>query len=206
VLLSDGPVDAAELTGEPVPVAWRRQALLWMSQLDAEDARRLWQSLRVEWDLTGESTRLLVRAEDGADVGVITSLPWPADERPAPGPPSWDQAVPAESEAGKGLRKSAFVQTSFDNRELIYVMIPFWRRFGDLTHPRSAAKWESDARALLELLLAGPGDEERLAFFTASLGGADSAVWDFLDGHLYGRTDRERLRQHLAEYRFEPEG
>ncbi|MGW4464733.1 NACHT domain-containing protein [Micromonospora sp. NPDC004704] len=47
VLLSDVPVDAAELVGEPVVVRWRAQALLWESQLDLEDRQRLWQVLRV---------------------------------------------------------------------------------------------------------------------------------------------------------------
>ena len=66
-LLSDGPAEAAELTGKPIVSNWRRQALLWLSQLEPEDSRALWQALRVEWDLTADPTRLLVRLEDGSD-------------------------------------------------------------------------------------------------------------------------------------------
>ena len=47
VLLSDALLNAAELVGEPVVVRWRAQALLWESQLDPEDRKRLWQLLRV---------------------------------------------------------------------------------------------------------------------------------------------------------------
>ncbi len=82
-MLNDGPIDAAEAAGRPVVLNWRRQALLWMSQLEPEDARRLWQSIRVEWDLGAEPTRLLARIEDGATVGIMTSLPWPPEEHPA---------------------------------------------------------------------------------------------------------------------------
>lgn len=167
VLLGDGPVDVAALTGEPVVINWRRQALLWLSQLVPEDARRLWLSLRVEWDLRTDPTRLLIRVEDGADIGILTSLPWRPEERPAAtpaGPPPEDVRVPGESSTGHLLRKSAFMQTGIDTREVLYAMAPFWRRFGDMTFYKPGTKWDSDARDLLEVFLgelSGAGPEEQ---------------------------------------------
>jgi hypothetical protein len=158
VLLSDGPVDVAEIVGEPVVVNWRRQALLWMSQLDLEDSRRLWQSLRVAWDLDSTPTRLMVRLEDGAAVSVLESLPWPPEERPAVVDIGTmreaDAVLPAESTSGRKLRKSGFVQTGFDTRELIHVLIPFWRRFGDIRFIDFDVIMDSDAHLLFDAVLA----------------------------------------------------
>jgi hypothetical protein len=158
VLLSDGPVDATQLVGEPVVTAWRQQALLWMAQLDPEDSRSMWHALRVDWDLDAEPTRLQVRPEDGADVNVLRSLPYPFEHRPRAGDPVQLRArgavVAAESHAGRMVRKSAFVQTGIDTRELIHATIPFWRRVGDeLTFVPDHATVESSSRFLLELML-----------------------------------------------------
>jgi hypothetical protein len=138
-------------------VNWSRQALLWMAQLDYEDARRLWQHLRVRWDLDAEPTRLLIQVEDDSDVSVLESIPWPAEARP----PTVDRtirvardtAMPADSVTGRALRKSAFVQTGFEARELIYTLIPFWRRLGDPTFVARGVTNESDARLLMVLAL-----------------------------------------------------
>jgi hypothetical protein len=176
VALSDGPVDAAEIAAPPVVINWRRQALLWMSQLEPEDARRLWQSLRLEWDLDAEPTRLLARLEDGAEVGIMTSMPWPPEGHPARiegGRTPGDVAVKADSTAGRSLRKSAFVQSGFDTRELFYVLAPFWQRFGDITFPGPGAKWDSDARDLFTLFLTemtGGTTQERAALYVRLLG------------------------------------
>ncbi|GIM95355.1 NACHT domain-containing protein [Paractinoplanes toevensis] len=156
VLLSDGPIDVTDLVGEPVVINWRCLALLWMSQLEPEDARRLWQSFRVEWKLTADPTRLSIRVEDGTDIAVMPSLPWPPEERPASREDAswyWDATVAADSDTGRQLRKSAFVQTGFDNRELMYVLIPFWREFGDITYLADRAKAASNAWLFLELPL-----------------------------------------------------
>ena len=159
VLLSDGPVDVTELVGEPVVLNWRRQALLWLSQLEYEDARRIWQALRVSWDLRADPPRLLIRPEDGSTIGVLESLPWPPEERPARMTSgvrlALDVAAPAESSTGWTLRKSAFAQTGIDTRELLYVLVPFWRRFGDVTLTMRRGALESDARLLFECALAG---------------------------------------------------
>ncbi|MEU4428313.1 hypothetical protein AB0F81_47490 [Actinoplanes sp. NPDC024001] len=40
---------------------WRRQALLWRSQLDSADSKAIWQVLRVAWRLDTDPTRLEVR-------------------------------------------------------------------------------------------------------------------------------------------------
>ncbi|GIE97390.1 NACHT domain-containing protein [Paractinoplanes rishiriensis] len=204
VLLSDGPVDAAELVGEPLVTNWRGQALLWMGQLESEDTRRLWQALRIAWDLDTDPARLLVRVEDGTDVSVFASLPWPPEERPAAGRPRWDVALPAQTRTGLQLRKSAFAQTGVDFRELYHAMIPFWRRFGDLSHPANRDRSESDVRALLELLLTEePG---ALEFFTASLANTASDVWDFLAGHLETQDHhRRRLLGAMTQYGDPPE-
>jgi hypothetical protein len=69
--------------------------------------------------------------------------------------------MPCEGEAGRLLRKSAFAQTGIDSRELAYALMPFWRRFGDITFYQGWTKLESDARTLFEVLLGdvavGPG-------------------------------------------------
>ncbi|WP_030442431.1 NACHT domain-containing protein [Actinoplanes subtropicus] len=150
VLLNDGPVDAEELVGEPAAVNWRRFALLCMGQLQPEDARRLWQSLRVEWDLVAVPPRLRIRVEDGSEVALYGSLPWPPEDRPriAPGD---DLIVPSETATGRLIRKSAFSQTGIDARELFYALAPFWREFGDITF-RPDGEWDSDLRTLLGLL------------------------------------------------------
>ncbi|GAA2606627.1 hypothetical protein Adu01nite_17670 [Paractinoplanes durhamensis] len=154
VLLSDGPVDVTSLVGEPVAVNWRQLALLWMSQLEPEDGRRLWQAFRVEWDLTAAPTQLRIRVEDGTDVPVVPSLPWPPEGRPPTQdglPPGRDLAMPAESDTGRQLRKSAFAQTAIDNREFVYALMPFWREFGDIEYRGDHTKNESSAWLVLEL-------------------------------------------------------
>jgi hypothetical protein len=162
VLLSDDPVDVAELVGEPFVVNWRRQALLWMASLEYEDSRRMWQRLRVAWALSMSPTHLTIRVEDGIDVSVLESVPWPTESRPTSiGPRSQrthDAIVPAESATGRNLRKSAFVQTGFDTRELIHALMPFWRRFGDIRFGQHDAVMDSDARLLFETVLARAPD------------------------------------------------
>lgn len=182
VLLTDGPVDAVELVGEPVVVNWRRHALLWMAQLDLEDRRRLWQALRVGWDLDSQPTRLLVRVEDGAEVSVIASLPWPPEERPATMETSaraaWDAIMPAESATGRAVRKSAFVQTGMDTREFLYALIPFWRDLGDVTFARRGVFRDSDARLMSELATASVPNQKRSAAYRKELVEALWAVQD----------------------------
>jgi hypothetical protein len=157
VMLSAGPVDVVELVGEPVVVNWRRQALLWMAQLDYEDSRALWQVLRVGWRLDATPTRLLIRLEDGADVSILESVPWPPETRPETvgvGPRrDKDAILSAESTTGRNLRKSAFVQTGFDTRELIHALIPFWRRFGDIIFDPAETIMNSEVRLLLGMVL-----------------------------------------------------
>jgi len=131
-----------------------------MSQLEPDDASRLWQCFRVDWDFDAEPARLLVRPEDGTDVRVLGSLPWPPDVRP-PDRPVNDVAMPAESATGQVLRQAAFVQTSFDSREFYYVMMPLWERFGDV-RPDGWRSDVSDARSLLTLLMGDADDDDRL--------------------------------------------
>ncbi|MFI5892379.1 NACHT domain-containing protein [Actinoplanes sp. NPDC051513] len=186
VLLTDGPVDVAELVDSPVVVNWRRQALLWMGQLEPEDARRLWQAMRVEWSGT-VPPRLWIRVEDHSEIAVDTSLPWPPDQATIHHPRLIrGLAMEAQSATGRMLRKSAFAQTGIDARELFYVLIPFWRRFGDIGF-KPDAMWRSDARSLLELLLGEPAfyedsvddiiaDRGRAEIYLDLLAGAQAAL------------------------------
>jgi hypothetical protein len=137
LLLSDGPVDAIELVGEPVVANWRRQAVLWQSQLEPEDRKRMWQTLRVAWVLTAEPTRLEIRIEDGTPVGVYESIPWPPDGHPwtvsrgdHPHLLAPDVLLRADSRMGRSLRRSAFVQTAHDVREILYDLMPYWEHVG----------------------------------------------------------------------------
>ena len=161
VLVSAEPVDAEELVGEPVAVTWRQFALLCLGQLQPEDARRLWQSLRVEWDLAAEPTRLRIRAEDGSDVALFGSLPWPPEDRPRPGPLPDDLVVPSQTATGRLIRKSAFAQTGIDARELFYALVPFWRQAGDIAF-EPGWEWNSDVRTLLELLFGADRTQEQV--------------------------------------------
>lgn len=169
VALSDGPVDAVALVGEPVVDNWRRQALLWQSQLDAEDRRQIWQALRVEWRLDSDPTRLEVRLEDGADIGVYESLPWPPDMRPITTRPEAlresmapDVSVAADSRLGRSLRRSAFVQTAYEVRECLYDLMPYWGAFGTpgLHVIDDEPFLVSEAALFLQLLLV-PATEQR---------------------------------------------
>jgi hypothetical protein len=160
VLLSDEPVDVVELVGEPVVRRWRAQALLWQSQLDSDDRLRLWQTLRVSWDLDVDPGVLYVRVEDGALVSVYESLPWPTNERPTNHMNAWtsDLFVDSESTVGRALRRSAFVQTAHDVREHLYALIPYWKTYGDTTITSyedmdDTEMVVSNAGVLLELLL-----------------------------------------------------
>jgi predicted kinase len=184
VLLASGPVDVAELVGEPTVTRWRAQALLWQSQLDTEDRRRLWQTMRVSWDLSAEPTVLYVRVEDGAPVSVYQSLPWPADERPkstmfALTP---DVSVPSESTVGRALRRSAFVQAVQDSREHLYALMPYWRIYGDTTAILEDDTLISNGGALLELLLQ-PIDTTHQN---------SSRVWLYFRALQHVSTDRQR--------------
>ncbi|MET8151320.1 NACHT domain-containing protein [Actinoplanes sp. NPDC049668] len=168
VLLNDGPVDAVELVGEPVVVNWRRQALLWQSQLEAEDRKRLWQALRVAWRLDADPTRLEVRPEDGTAISVYESLPWPPEVRPATRRPddpgvvlSPDVSVPAESHVGRSLRGSAFVQTAHDVREHLYDLMPFWQTAEiPQLHQIDGQPFLVSETALFLQLLLSPADPE----------------------------------------------
>ena len=173
VALNDGPIDAVRLVGEPVVINWRRAALLWMSQLVPGDARRLWQSFRVDWDFESGPARLRVRVEDGAPVPVLGSLPWPPEDRPGL-PPENDVEIPSESATGGTLRKSAFVQTGFDSREFLYVLMPLWERFGDIRY-EEAHKDVSDARVLLGLLTEGMD----AGYWLSSLLSINPGMYDF---------------------------
>lgn len=165
VLLSDGPVDAVELVGEPVAVNWRRQALLWQSQLEAEDRKRMWQTLRVAWRLDADPTRLEVRPEDGTEISVYESLPWPPEARPVTVRPgdlaaalAPDVSVAADSRMGKSLRRSAFVQTAHEVRECLYDLMPYWQAAGTpgLHQVEGQTFLVSEAALFLRLLLTPP--------------------------------------------------
>jgi hypothetical protein len=137
VLLSDGPVDVSELVEEPVVTSWRRQALLWQSQLDAQDRKRMWRTLRVAWRLDADPTRLEIRPEDGSDISMYESLPWPPEVSPATrrleertAAMAPDVSVAADSRMGESLRRSAFVQTAHDVRECLYDLMPYWQAVG----------------------------------------------------------------------------
>jgi hypothetical protein len=168
VLLSDEPIDVAELVGEPVVRRWRAQALLWQSQTESDDRLRLWQTLRVAWDLDVDPGVLYVRAEDGAPVSVYESLPWPANERPTNHMNALtpDVRVDSESTVGRSLRRSAFVQTAHDVREHLYALIPYWKTYGDTTvmideDINDREIMISNAGVLLELLLQPAGTANR---------------------------------------------
>lgn len=137
VLLSDGPVDVSELVEKPVVTNWRRQALLWQSQLDAVDRKRMWRTLRVAWRLEADPTRLEIRPEDGSDISMYETLPWPPDVNPATrhldernAAMAPDVSVTAGSRMGESLRRSAFVQTAHDVRECLYDLMPYWQAVG----------------------------------------------------------------------------
>jgi predicted kinase len=168
VLVNDGPVDAADLVAEPVVVNWRRQALLWQSQLDPEDRKRMWQTLRVAWRLDTDPTRLEVRVEDGADISVYESLPWPPELRPATRKPgdldrgmAPDVSVRGESRMGRSLRRSAFVQTAHEVRECLYDLMPYWQHVGtpSLHMIDDEPVLVSEAALFLQLLLASPAEQ-----------------------------------------------
>ncbi|WP_073251707.1 NACHT domain-containing protein [Cryptosporangium aurantiacum] len=128
VLLADGPVRADELAGGPSPIAWRQLSLLWRSQLDHEDRQRMWQAFRVAWRFDDDPTWLEVRLEDGSDVSVYASLPWPTDDPPAFGT-DWlipDVTLRSQSYFGEALRRAAFAQTSIDLRETVYGTMAAW--------------------------------------------------------------------------------
>ncbi|MEU8236479.1 NACHT domain-containing protein [Actinoplanes sp. NPDC048967] len=170
VLVNDGPVDAAELVGEPVVVNWRRQALLWQSQLDPEDRKRMWQTLRVAWRLDTDPTRLEVRVEDGADISVYESLPWPPELRPVTRKPGAlargmapDVSVRGESRMGRSLRRSAFVQTAHEVRECLYDLMPYWQHAGTpgLHLIDDEPVLVSEAALFLQLLLAPAAEQPR---------------------------------------------
>ncbi|MGC9669814.1 NACHT domain-containing protein [Planosporangium sp. 12N6] len=136
VALSNGPVNAGELVGEPAAAAWRQQALLWHSQLEPEDRQRIWQTFRVSWsDETGDL--LQVALEDGSDVSLHRSLPWPPDDPishvTSARQQNFDLVVPHDTRFGRVLRRSAFVQTSIDAREYLYALAPYVREAGDVS-------------------------------------------------------------------------
>jgi hypothetical protein len=114
-----------------------------------------------------------VRVEDGTPVPVLGSLPWPPEDRPV-APPANDVEIPSESATGGTLRKSAFVQTGFDSREFLYVMMPLWERFGDIRYAE-AGRDVSDARVLLGLLTEGMD----AGFWLSSLVSIDTGMYDF---------------------------
>jgi hypothetical protein len=91
------------------------------------------------------------------------------------------------------LRKSAFAQTGIDTRELIYVLVPFWRRFGEVSFAMRSGTLESDARLLFESMLTDLPNLDLPAGYTAvdaisALRSAprhdaiDPAVRNWLDG------------------------
>ncbi|MFI5954579.1 NACHT domain-containing protein [Cryptosporangium sp. NPDC051539] len=147
VLLAEGPVRADELAGGSSPVAWRQLSLLWRSQLDLVDRGRLWRVFRVAWHFEDDPAWLEVRLEDGSDVSVYESLPWPTDGRLVGGS-EWvipDVRVPADSEPGEMLRRAAFVQTTVDMRETVYGVMPAWPLAGS-----SRMNFSPDAPVLLD--------------------------------------------------------
>jgi hypothetical protein len=165
VLLSDGPVDTVDLVGEPVVVRWKSLALLWQSQLEAADRQGLWQTFRVAWQYDARPSVLRIRVEDGADVSVYESIPWPTEDRPQGAhlgifTASPDVAMPAESLVGRSLRRSAFVQTAFEVREHLYALMPYWQTFGDVVQLGSGVAFQSDIGVLMQVLLTRPGDQD----------------------------------------------
>jgi hypothetical protein len=190
--------ELAEDRGEPVVINCRRHAQLWRSQLDGETNSRLWHSFRVAWDLT--SGRLLIRLEDDADVSLAASLPWPPETPPRAEDQPGDAVLTSGSNGGLLLRKSAFVQTTIDMRELLYVLTPFWQRFGDVAH-RHGEKWDSDARHLWEALLGAPPGadrEERADLYSGLLDHPNPGVRALALGALDGRTGSTRSPRTLT--------
>jgi hypothetical protein len=164
VVLSDGPLNAAELVGRPAAAAWRHQALLWCSQLEPEDWQSIWQTFRVSWsDEAGDL--LQVALEDGSDVSLHRSLPWPPDD-PTSNVTSarqenFDLVVPHDTRFGRMLRRSAFAQTSIDAREYLYALAPYVREAGDMSWADECVGL-TDATFLQHLLLGqGSSDIDR---------------------------------------------
>jgi hypothetical protein len=157
VFLSDGPVDVAELVEQPVFLTWRQLALLWKSQLAQEDGKRLWQAFRVVWRFPDKADPVLeIRTEDGSPVPLWPSIPWPPDRLPDPPPrrPTFGLEADPDSDVGRSLRQSAFMQTAVDNRELLYALVPYWRAFPEEEVGSTPGLPVTNAHLLLEVLLA----------------------------------------------------
>jgi hypothetical protein len=159
VALSDDPVQIADLVGEPALERWQRLGLLFFSQLENEDRQNLWLSLRMEWRSPGI---LDLRHEDGSDVPVYGSIPWPPDEpRFEIGPLAPEVLVPADSKAGLALRRSAFAQTGVNVREFLYMLAPYWELCGGSVWLDEATT-TTQAAVLFRSLLESPSTEHHL--------------------------------------------
>ncbi|GAA2344572.1 hypothetical protein GCM10010170_030210 [Dactylosporangium salmoneum] len=194
VALSDGAVPVGELVGEPAVIQWRRLATLFYSQLEPEDQQNVWLNLRAEWRPPGV---LELRHEDGADVPVYASLPWPPDD------PGFEPSVlapevrmPADSKAGQALRRSAFVQTAIDVREYLYALMPYWELVGDGTwHDERSAT--TRAGVLFRLLLEPPSTEHHVDRLGAA---AELNVRPVLRQLIVAAADNERAEDELGFY------
>lgn len=189
VALATTPVDVAELVGTPAVVHWRQQALLWQSQLPSEDRLQLWQNFRVAWRREDLGSRLEIRLEDHTDVSLYESLPWPPDESAAVFQPDQtlapDLIVPSHTDIGRGLRRSAFVQTANDVREHLYAMAPYWQTFGDVRELTQHGHPVTDARVLLQLLLTQSTDvgaQQRIDLFHTAFGASSHPFYHQLVG------------------------
>jgi hypothetical protein len=106
-----------------------------------------------------------VRAEDGSDVSVYRSLPWPLESVAQsivdpPGSVFSDIRLSSDSSAGRAVRRGAFLQTSHGLRDWLHVLIPYWRAVDENMRHVSGLRPEpggpsavASPRLLLELLL-----------------------------------------------------
>jgi hypothetical protein len=197
VSLSDRPVDVAELVDDPVYLTWRQLAMLWKSQLPPEDGKRLWQAFRVAWRFDDPENPILeIRPEDGSLVSLWRSIPWPPDRQPRRPPrlPTFDLDAEPDSDVGRSLRQSAFMQTAVDNRELLYALVPYWRAFPEDDVSSGPQLPLTNAHLLLEVLFADTTPDnldERLNLYEVAQLGTAGAFRELVLARL--ATDLEAL-------------
>ncbi|GIF53070.1 hypothetical protein DFJ67_7331 [Asanoa ferruginea] len=196
VALSDGPVDVAEMVDDPVYVTWRQIALLWKSQLPPEDGKRLWQAFRVAWVFVPEGPPVLeIRPEDGSPVSLWAAIPWPPDAEPKQFLPTLtlDLNAEPESDLGRSLRQSGFMQTPVDNRELLYALVPYWRAFpNDEAEPILRLPY-TNAFILFELMFKDttPANvDDRESLYRVALQGKPGPIRRLVRARLFAEGNR----------------
>ncbi len=161
VLLNPDGLDADSLE-----FPWRPQALLWESRLSADGWDSLWTVMRMRVDPVTRSSTLVL--EDGSDVSLWHSMPWPARQ---PDAAPWgtyelfrDVVVPAEYRGGAWFREAAFRRDRGLPLVLAHGAAPFWREIGTpLGAISDVATRGINLEVLLEVLLASrAGEVERL--------------------------------------------